>query len=98
MGTRLYVGNLSFDTMRSDFNDLFAQVGTIVKSSLIADRYAGKSRGFAFGETASDEESQKAIAEIGGKTVDGRPLTINEAKPREERPRRNFDGGGGRSR
>jgi len=92
---KLYVGNLSFDTMENDVEELFAQIGTVTSCALITDRVTGKSRGFAFVEMGSDEEAQKAIAELGGKEVDGRALTVNEAKPREERPRRDFGGGGG---
>ena len=95
MGTRLYVGNLSFDTMESDIRDLFSQAGTVVDCALITDKFTGKSRGFAFVEMGSDEEAQKAVSEIGGSNIDGRTLTVNEAKPREERPRRDFGGGGG---
>lgn len=93
MGTKLYVGNLSFDTMENDIRDLFAKVGTVQSCDLITDKMTGKSRGFAFVEMGSDAEAQKAIAELGGKELDGRPLTVNEARPREDRPRR--DGGGG---
>jgi RNA recognition motif-containing protein len=81
--------------MESDLKELFTQVGTVVDCSLITDKYTGKSRGFAFVEMGSEDEAQKAIAEIGGQMVDGRPLTVNEAKPREERPRRDFGGNGG---
>jgi len=95
MGTRLYVGNLSFDTMESDLLDLFNQAGNVVNCSLITDRFTGRSRGFAFIEYASDEEAQKAISQFNGQQVDGRPLTVNEARPREERSRRDFGGGGG---
>ena len=99
MGTRLYVGNLSFGTTESDLHDLFAQIGSVKSCSLITDKFTGKSRGFAFVEMGTDEEARKAIAEVGGKDVGGRPLTVNEAKPREERPRRDFGGdGGGRNR
>ena len=95
MGTKLYVGNLSFHTMESDLEELFGQIGTVTSCSLITDKFTGKSRGFAFVEMSSDEEAQKAIAELSGKAVDGRPLTVNEARPREDRPRRDFGGGGG---
>jgi hypothetical protein len=96
MGTKLYVGNLSFSTMESDLQTLFRQAGNVVSCSLITDKFTGKSRGFAFVEMGSEAEAQKAIAELNGKDVDGRPLTVNEAKPREERPRRDFGGGGDR--
>jgi len=95
MGTKLYVGNLSFDTMENDIRELFAKVGTVQSCDLITDKITGKSRGFAFVEMGSDAEAQKAIAEIGGKDLNGRPLTVNEARPREDRPRRDGGGGGG---
>ena len=95
MGTKLYVGNLSFETMENDIQSLFAQVGNVVSCSLITDKYTGKSRGFAFVEMGSEQEAQKAITEVNGKNLDGRSLTVNEAKPREDRPRRDFGGGGG---
>jgi cold-inducible RNA-binding protein len=101
MATKLYVGNLSFDTMENDLKDLFSKYGAVVSCSLITDKYTGKSRGFAFVEMASDADAQKAIAELSGKDMDGRPLTVNIAKPREDRPRRDFggdSGGGGRGR
>ena len=97
MGTKLYVGNLSFNTMDTDLKALFQQAGTVVSCDLILDKFTGKSRGFAFVEMSSQEEANKAIAEYNGKELDGRALTVNEAKPREERPRGNFGGrpGGG---
>ena len=98
MGTKLYVGNLSFDTVESDIHALFSQIGKVLECSLITDKFTGKSRGFAFVEMSTAEETQKAVAEFNGKELDGRPLKVNEAKPREERPRRDFgdrDGGGG---
>ena len=95
MGTRLYVGNLSFDTMESDIRDLFAEMGTVANCNLITDKFNGKSRGFAFVEMGSEDDAQKAIAELNGKNVDGRPLTVNEARPREERSWRGSGGGGG---
>lgn len=98
MGLKLYVGNLSFETTESDVSDLFGQVGNVTSCSLITDRDTGKSRGFAFVEMSSDEEAQKAIAELNGKDVGGRALTVNEAKPREDRPKRDFGGGGGGGR
>jgi len=98
MGTKLYVGNLSFNTMEDDLRQLFSQAGTVTRCDLITDKFTGKSRGFAFVEMGSEAEAQKAIADFGGKDLDGRPLTVNEAKPREERPRRDFGGGGGGGR
>jgi len=101
MGTKLYVGNLSFNTMDTDIKTLFQQAGTVVSCDLILDKFTGKSRGFAFVEMSTQEEANKAVAEFNGKEFDGRALTVNEAKPREERPRGGFGprpggGGGGR--
>lgn len=95
MATKLYVGNLSFKTAEGDLRQLFEQYGTVVSCSLIMDKFTGKSRGFAFVEMSSAAEASKAIAELGGKPLDGRPLTVNEAKPREDRPRGGGFGGGG---
>ena len=91
MGTKLYVGNLSFNTTETDLQDLFAQAGAVQEVTLMQDKFTGKSRGFAFVTMGSDQDAQKAIAEINGKTVEGRALTVNEARPREPRP----PGGGG---
>ena len=95
MATKLYVGNLSFDTMEGDIMELFKSAGNVVSCNLITDKFTNKSRGFAFVEMGSDAEAQKAVSELNGKELDGRVLTVNEARPREERPRRDFGGGGG---
>lgn len=95
MATRLYVGNLSFETTEEDLLNLFAQAGTVSSCDLIVDRYTNKSRGFAFVEMSSQEEANKAVADYNGKEFQGRNLTVNEARPREERPRGDFGGGGG---
>jgi RNA recognition motif-containing protein len=92
MGTKLYVGNLSFNTLESDLQTMFATAGKVVECSLIMDKFTGKSRGFAFVTMGSPEEAQKAVAELNGKELDGRNLKVNEAKPREDRPRRDFGG------
>src|SRR5436305_9305829 len=92
MGTKLYVGNLSFNTTETDLQDLFAQAGPVQEVTLMQDKFTGKSRGFAFVTMTSEADAQKAITEFNGKTVEGRPLTVNEARPREARPP-----GGGRS-
>lgn len=94
MATKLYVGNLSFDTMEGDIMELFKTMGNVVSCNLITDKFTNKSRGFAFVEMGSDSEAQKAVSELNGKELDGRALTVNEARPREERPRRDFGGGG----
>jgi cold-inducible RNA-binding protein len=93
MGTKLYVGNLSFNTTETDLQDLFATAGTVSEVTLMQDKFTGKSRGFAFVTMGSEADAQKAITEFNGKTVEGRPLTVNEARPREARP---GGGGGGR--
>ena len=93
MATKLYVGNLSFNTLEADVLDLFKQAGNVVKCDLIVDKFTNKSRGFAFVEMSSQEEANKAIAELNGKELEGRALTVNEARPREERPRGDFGGG-----
>ena len=98
MATKLYVGNLSFNTIEIDVMDLFKQVGTVVKCDLIVDKFTNKSRGFAFVEMGSQEEANKAVAELNGKDLDGRALTVNEARPREDRPRGDFGGGRGGER
>lgn len=95
MATKLFVGNLSFSTTEGDLLDLFKQIGNVQSCELIVDKFTSKSRGFAFVEMGSQEDANKAIAELNGKDVDGRALTVNEARPREDRPRRDFGGGGG---
>jgi cold-inducible RNA-binding protein len=94
MSSKLYVGNLSFDTTEVDLQDTFAQAGTVSEVALMQDKFTGKSRGFAFVTMASAEDAQKAISLFHGKSVQGRPLTVNEARPREDRPA--GGGGGGR--
>src|SRR5882724_9447237 len=95
MATKLFVGNLSFNTTEGDLLGLFKQAGNVSSCELIMDKFTSKSRGFAFVQMGTQEEATKAIAELNGKELDGRALTVNEAKPREERPRGDF--GGGRS-
>jgi len=95
MATKLFVGNLSFSTTEGDLLDLFKQIGNVQSCELIVDKFTSKSRGFAFVEMGSQEDANKAISELNGKEVDGRALTVNEARPREDRPRRDFGGGGG---
>lgn len=94
MSTKLYVGNISFNTSNQDLIDLFSTAGTVTSANIIEDRETGRSRGFGFVEMASSDEAQTAIAEMNGKEVDGRTLKVNEAKPREDRG--GFGGGGGR--
>src|SRR4026207_327289 len=85
MGTKLYVGNLSFRTTAEELRDAFASVGTVESASVIEDRDTGRSRGFAFVEMATPEEAAAAIEQFNGKDLGGRGLTVNEAKPRAER-------------
>ncbi len=94
MGKRLYVGNLSYNMDSSELEQLFAQHGTVTSAEVIQDRMTGRSKGFAFVEMGSDEEAQAAIAALNGQENGGRALTVNEAKPREERS--GGGGGGGR--
>ncbi|MFZ4681270.1 MAG: RNA recognition motif domain-containing protein [Terrimicrobiaceae bacterium] len=97
MGSKLYVGNLSFKTTEADLKSLFAAAGTVSEAALVTDRETGNSRGFAFVTMSSDAEAQAAISQFSGKEVDGRSLTVNEARPREEGGGggRRFGGGGG---
>ena len=91
MSTKLYVGNLSFQTSSDDLQQLFAQAGTVESATVVEDRETGRSRGFGFVEMSTKEEGAAAIAQFNGKEVNGRDLNVNEAKPREDR-----GGGGGR--
>ena len=82
MTNKLYVGNLAFTTSSQDLQELFAQAGTVESASVVEDRDTGRSRGFGFVEMSSQEEAAKAIEQFNGKEVNGRSLTVNEAKPR----------------
>jgi RNA recognition motif-containing protein len=90
MGKKLYVGNLPFSATEGSVSDLFSQIGGVDSVRLITDRDSGRSKGFGFVEMATDEEAEKAIAELNGKEFEGRALTVNEARPQEPR-----SGGGG---
>ncbi|MCC6452094.1 MAG: RNA-binding protein [Acidobacteria bacterium] len=96
MSMKLYVGNLSFQTSSLDLEDLFSSAGTVESASVIEDRETGRSRGFGFVEMANAEDGKKAIEEFDGKEVQGRTIKVNEAKPREDRPRGGGGYGGGR--
>src|SRR5882724_11554381 len=99
MATKLYVGNLSFQTTSDELKDHFAQAGTVESASVIEDRDTGRSRGFGFVEMATSEEAAAAIEQFNGKDFGGRNLTVNEAKPRAEHGgggRGGYGGGGGR--
>jgi cold-inducible RNA-binding protein len=101
VGKKLYVGNLSYEVSDSDLQNLFQPHGTVQSSQVIMDRDTGRSKGFGFVEMASDEQAQAAITTLNGQDVNGRALTVNEARPREDRGDRlagsrgkgSFDGG-----
>ena len=101
MSNKLFVGNLSFDTTENDLQDAFAAHGTVTETNLMMDRTTNRPRGFGFVTMSSAEEAQKAIAALNGSQMGGRALTVNIAKPREERTggggggRREYGGGGG---
>jgi len=96
MGNKLYVGNLSFNTTEADLKDAFSAHGNVAEAVLVMDRESGRPRGFGFVTMSTDEEAQQAINGLNGQQLDGRPLTVNEAKPREARPGGGGGGGGGR--
>jgi cold-inducible RNA-binding protein len=99
MAMKLYVGNLSFQTTSEDLQQLFAQAGTVESAAVVEDRDTGRSRGFGFVEMASKEEGEKAIEQFNGTDMNGRNLTVNEARPRGDRGSRGgrgFGGGGNR--
>ena len=98
MSMKLYVGNLSFDTTTQDLEELLAQSGTVQSANIINDRETGRSRGFGFVEMSSKAEGEAIIAEFNGKEVNGRNLTVNEAKEREARAGGGGNRGGGNSR
>jgi RNA recognition motif-containing protein len=99
MNTKLFVGNLSFNTTENEIQEAFSAHGTVVEANLMMDRMSGRSRGFAFVTMSSPEEAQKAIEAMNGATLANRPLTVNIARPKEDRPRgdrgprRDFGGG-----
>ena len=95
MGKKLYVGNLPFSYTEGSLMDLFTQIGTVESCRLITDRDSGRSKGFGFVEMSSDEEAEKAISELNGRELEGRAITVNEARPQEPRSG-GFGGGGGR--
>src|SRR6476469_8951923 len=94
MGKKLYVGNLSYRMTDSDLEQLFASHGSVTSAQIIMDRDTGRSKGFGFVEMASDQEAQAAITALNGKEIEGRTLTVNEARPKEDRG--GGGGGGGR--
>lgn len=95
MAKKLYVGGLSYDTKEDALKDAFSQAGAVESAVIIIDKMSGRSKGFGFVEMSSDEEAQKAIEMLNGKELDGRNITVNEARPMEARPRQGgFDRGG----
>ena len=95
MSTKLFVGNLSFNTTENQLQDLFAAHGAVTEVDLIMDKFSGRPRGFAFVTMESKEAAEAAVQALNGQEVDGRALTVNEARPREDRPPRSGGGGGG---
>jgi len=98
MATKLYVGNLSYQTTDQQLHDLFSEAGNVSSAQVVTDRYTGQARGFGFVEMASEDEAQQAIAAINGRNVDGRALVVNESRPREGGGGGGSRGGGGGSR
>ncbi len=97
MGNKLYVGNLAYSVRDESLQEAFGQFGTVTSAKVMMDRETGRSKGFGFVEMGSDAEAQAAINGMNGQALDGRPLVVNEARPREERPG-GFGGGGGGGR
>ena len=96
MGKKLYCGNLSYNVANSDLDQMFGEFGTVQSAEVIMDRDTGRSKGFGFVEMQNDQEAQAAITGVNGKEHDGRTLTVNEARPRENRSGGGGGGGGGR--
>jgi RNA recognition motif-containing protein len=95
MGKKLYVGNLPFSATDMALSDAFAQFGTVESSKIITDRDTGRSKGFGFVEMSTEAEAQAAISKLNGADWEGRPMTVNEARPMAPRENRGFGGGGG---
>ena len=95
MSTKLFVGNLSFKATENQLQDMFAEHGTVLEVDMIMDRMTGRPRGFAFVTMESKEAADAAVSALNGKSIEGRALTVNEARPRDERPRTGGGGGGG---
>lgn len=87
MATRLFIGSLAWSTNDDSLKDFFSQAGTVVSAKVITDRESGRSKGFGFVEMSSDEEAKAAVDQLNNKELDGRPIMVSEARPREERPR-----------
>jgi RNA recognition motif-containing protein len=97
MATNLFVGGLAYKVTDDELNDFFATVGTVTSAKVIVDKYSNQSKGFGFVEMSTDEEAKRAIDELNGKELEGRPIAISEARPREDR-KPSFGGGGGGGR
>lgn len=95
MATKLYVGNLSYETTEDQLKELFSQSGSVVSANVISDKMSGRSRGFGFVEMGSDEEATKAVEQFNGYEYEGRKLVVNEARPMADRPKFGGRGGGG---
>lgn len=95
MGMTLYVGGLAYSVTDEELKEFFANEGTVTSAVVIKDRESGKSKGFGFVEMEDEEEGKKAMEKLNGQEISGRAVNISEARPREERPRRSFDNGGG---
>lgn len=95
MAKKLYVGNLSYNTTREQLQELFSQVGEVVEATIVNDRDTGRSKGFGFVEMATEEAAQEAINRFNGQSLDNRTMTVNEARPREERSGGGYGSGGG---
>ena len=95
MATKLFVGSLSWNVNDDQLKEFFSAAGTVVSANVIVDRETNRSKGFGFVEMSSEEEAQEAIKQLNNKELDGRAVTVNEARPREERPRGSFGGGNG---
>jgi RNA recognition motif-containing protein len=96
LSKKLYVGNLAYSVSKTDLEEMFAAFGTVASALIVTDRDSGSSKGFGFVEMGSESEAQAAIAELNGKSIDGRALIVNEARPQE--PRTGGGGGGGYGR
>lgn len=93
MANKLFIGSLAWATTDDSLRDFFATVGTVVSANVIVDRDTNRSKGFGFVEMSTDEEAKAAVEQLNGKELDGRAIVVNEARPREERPRPNNGGG-----
>lgn len=95
MSQNLFIGSLAYATTDDSLNAHFAQIGAVKSARVVTDRESGRSKGFGFVEFENEDDNQKAIDQLNGKELDGRAINVSLARPREERPRREFDGGNG---